>query len=344
MLKRCSKFSKKTISFLIALVSFSLLMIPNVFAANEIIGPSLVSVTPNAITVSLAFPKSGEKGNKCSIKKDSTEKWYDFDYSTNGKYTFRSLDQDTNYTIKTTYLLNNEEQTKELKVKTTKESDLVYKKINAKETEPTYKKITAKEAFDIMQKNSNYILLDVRSKEEYNTDRLSGAISIPADEINKRAESELNDKNALILVYCSMGGRSEAAAKELSQMGYTNVSNFGGLDNWPYGTVNKPSTNNIAPTNIINTGYRKITAVEAHAMMQENNNYILIDVRSKKEYDERRISGAISMPIGEIKDRAESELRDKNALIIIYCGGDSKSEDAAKMLSQMGYANVNTFG
>ena len=100
-----------------------------------------------------------------------------------------------------------------------------------------YRKISAEEAREIMESSENYILLDVRTEEEYREKRIGGAMLIPDYEITKRAETELPDKNALILVYCRSGKRSANAAMELVNMGYANVYDFGGILDWPYETA-----------------------------------------------------------------------------------------------------------
>jgi len=88
-----------------------------------------------------------------------------------------------------------------------------------------------------MEENADYILLDVRSMDEFRQQRIKGAKLIPVDELAARASKELPDKGAQILVYCQSGMRASNAAKILARMGYTNVFNFGGIMNWPYGTV-----------------------------------------------------------------------------------------------------------
>ncbi|MCL1874195.1 MAG: rhodanese-like domain-containing protein [Clostridiales bacterium] len=102
-----------------------------------------------------------------------------------------------------------------------------------------YHKITAKEAKEVMNRGEPYILLDVRTDEEYSDKRIEGAILIPDFEIGSRAGSELPDKDALILVYCRGGRRSANAANELVSLGYTNVYDIGGINDWPYDTVSK---------------------------------------------------------------------------------------------------------
>ena len=99
-----------------------------------------------------------------------------------------------------------------------------------------YQKIPQAEAKKIMDSGEKYILLDVRSEEEFKEKHIPKAIVIPHDEIKERAEQELSDKNALILVYCRSGSRSKKAIDVLLQMGYTNVKDFGGINDWPYET------------------------------------------------------------------------------------------------------------
>ncbi|MDD3921579.1 MAG: rhodanese-like domain-containing protein [Eubacteriales bacterium] len=97
--------------------------------------------------------------------------------------------------------------------------------------------ITAEEAKAIMDNETGYIILDVRTQEEFNTAHIPGAVLIPDDELEARAEMELPDKAQQLLLYCRTGRRSAAAAKLLISMGYTNVKDFGGITTWPYETV-----------------------------------------------------------------------------------------------------------
>ena len=97
--------------------------------------------------------------------------------------------------------------------------------------------ITPQRARQLMQENTGYVLLDVRTQSEYNMVRIDGAKLIPVDELASRAPAELPDKQQMILVYCQSGMRAGTAARVLSKLGYTNVFNFGGIMNWPYETV-----------------------------------------------------------------------------------------------------------
>jgi rhodanese-related sulfurtransferase len=103
--------------------------------------------------------------------------------------------------------------------------------------ENTYITITPQEAKTIMDSESNYIILDVRSLDEYNTGHIQNAIVIPHDEITEKAPNILNNKEQLILVYCRSGRRSKIAAESLVKLGYTNIKEFGGINDWPYEIV-----------------------------------------------------------------------------------------------------------
>ena len=97
-----------------------------------------------------------------------------------------------------------------------------------------YVNITAEEAKKIMDSQEGYIILDVRTQEEYDEGHIPGAIVISHEEIAEKAEGVLTDKNQLILVYCRSGRRSKIAAEALVELGYTNIKEFGGIIDWPY--------------------------------------------------------------------------------------------------------------
>ena len=100
-----------------------------------------------------------------------------------------------------------------------------------------YEQITPDEAKALMDSEDGYIILDVRTPEEFAAGHIAGAILIPDYEIGEKAESILTDKEQLILVYCRSGRRSKNAAHELATLGYTNIKEFGGINDWKYGTV-----------------------------------------------------------------------------------------------------------
>ena len=100
--------------------------------------------------------------------------------------------------------------------------------------EAVYVNITAEEAKRIMDSEEGYVILDVRTQEEYDQGHIPGAIVISHEEIAEKAEEVLTDKGQLILVYCRSGRRSKIAAEALVELGYINIKEFGGIIDWPY--------------------------------------------------------------------------------------------------------------
>lgn len=99
--------------------------------------------------------------------------------------------------------------------------------------ESSYQKITMDEAVAMMEELKDYILLDVRTVEEFAEKHIPGAICVPNEIIGGDEIPELPDKDQLILVYCRSGNRSKQASRKLDGLGYTNVVEFGGINDWP---------------------------------------------------------------------------------------------------------------
>ena len=107
------------------------------------------------------------------------------------------------------------------------------------EEKMTYTQITVNKAIEMMESESNYIILDVRTFEEYNERHIPGAICVPNESIGTEPIKELPQKDQLILVYCRSGRRSKEAAEKLAAMGYSNIYEFGGILDWTGETVSE---------------------------------------------------------------------------------------------------------
>ena len=95
-----------------------------------------------------------------------------------------------------------------------------------------YRTITMDEAVKMMSSERDYIILDVRTPEEYAEGHIPGAINVPNETIGTAEIPELPDKAQLILVYCRSGRRSKEASEKLVKLGYTNIVEFGGIIDW----------------------------------------------------------------------------------------------------------------
>ena len=107
----------------------------------------------------------------------------------------------------------------------------------AQSEESTYRQVNAEEADSMMEEESGYIILDVRTTEDYSEKHIPGAINIPNETIGTEDIPELPDKEQLILVYCRSGNRSKQASEKLVKLGYTNIVEFGGINDWTGETV-----------------------------------------------------------------------------------------------------------
>ena len=92
------------------------------------------------------------------------------------------------------------------------------------------------------------------------------------------------------------------------------------------------------------SGYRQITMDEAVAMMNEEKDYIILDVRTVAEFNENHIPGAINIPNETIATDEIPELPDKDQLILVYCRSGNRSKQASEKLVKLGYTNVVEFG
>lgn len=99
-----------------------------------------------------------------------------------------------------------------------------------------YRKITAEQAYEMMN-TQEVVIVDVRTQSEYDEGHIQNAVLIPNETIGSDSPTNLPDKNAIILVYCRSGRRSEEAARKLVNLGYVSVYDFGGINDWTYGTV-----------------------------------------------------------------------------------------------------------
>ena len=100
--------------------------------------------------------------------------------------------------------------------------------------ENTYQQITQEEAKDMMD-TQEVIVLDVREQDEFDSGHIPGAVLLPVGTIAEdTAAAVIDDPDTVVLVYCRSGNRSKTASQALADLGYTNVYEFGGINDWPY--------------------------------------------------------------------------------------------------------------
>lgn len=163
------------------------------------------------------------------------------------------------------------------------------------------------------------LVVDVRTPEEFQAGAYPDAINIPMDELMYRFEELGNNASHEIVVYCATGARSAYAQRMLMQIGYTNVSNGGGL------------TAMMA---------RQHSKSESHGT---SNEPLVVDVRTPEEFHGGAYPDAINIPLDELASRVH-ELGSKSREITLYCASGARSGYGQRMLQQMGFTQVSNGG
>ncbi len=91
--------------------------------------------------------------------------------------------------------------------------------------------VTGDEARKLI-KDDNAVLVDVRTKEEYDDRHIDGATLIPLDELESIVDEKLPDKEQAVIVYCRSGRRSGIASKILLEKGYKKIYDLGAIGSW----------------------------------------------------------------------------------------------------------------
>ncbi len=92
------------------------------------------------------------------------------------------------------------------------------------------------------------------------------------------------------------------------------------------------------------SSYQQVDAETAKELIDTEDDYVILDVRTQAEYDESHIPGAILIPHDTVTTAAEDALPDKGQLILVYCRSGNRSKQASQTLVDLGYTNVVEFG
>lgn len=98
-----------------------------------------------------------------------------------------------------------------------------------------YTQISAQQAKEVMDQQPDAVILDVREQGEYDAGHIPGAVLLPVGSIDGETAAEaIPTQDTTVLVYCRSGNRSKTASAALAQLGYAQVYEFGGIQDWPY--------------------------------------------------------------------------------------------------------------
>jgi NADPH-dependent 2,4-dienoyl-CoA reductase/sulfur reductase-like enzyme/rhodanese-related sulfurtransferase len=191
--------------------------------------------------------------------------------------------------------------------------------IESKSVGETENKTQEKTATTKANDTNSTLIVDVRTPEEFATGAYPGAINIPLDELGERMGELGNNASREIIVYCASGARSAYAQRVLSQVGYMNVKNGGGI--------------------AAMMARRNSSSQQANAASTP----LIVDVRTPEEFSSGAYPGAVNIPLDELQARI-GELGSKSRDITLYCASGARSAYAQRALVQMGFTNVKNGG
>jgi rhodanese-related sulfurtransferase len=200
------------------------------------------------------------------------------------------------------------------------------------------KVITTDQLKEMLDKKKKFLLIDARTKEEYQEAHIIGAISIPEKNFEDSVALLPVDKNQQLVLYCNgvKCGKSKKAAKKAEAMGYTNILIYGeGFPVWE----EKGLKITAGPDYAKKIETTKLAPADLKQLIESNgNDYVLVDVRDETEFKEGHISTAINIPVETFALR--SEILPKEKKIIVYCNTGGRSYNAYRKLMKLAYASI----
>ncbi|MBW1956202.1 MAG: sulfurtransferase [Deltaproteobacteria bacterium] len=177
----------------------------------------------------------------------------------------------------------------------------------------------------------NVMLIDARpTRSKYDKGHIPMAVNIPYTEFDKHVDKLPKDKTALLIFYCEgpQCKLSHKSARKAEALGYTNVKVFaGGFPRW----MEEPGH------------YAAVPGAFVKKHMDKKSDMVLIDSRPKRsKYDKGHIPGAVSIPDMDFEKMLDQLPRDKETLLVFYCGGFKcrLSHKSAQKAMALGYKNV----
>lgn len=213
----------------------------------------------------------------------------------------------------------------------------------------------------LLDSDTEFLLVDVRTPDEYSEGFIEGAINVPLNEVMSSL-SMFPNLDEQIVIYCGSGHRSALVMVGLNLLGYTNVSSMlTGVGGWK--TREYPLTQEVveytggtAPAfdpqvfaivsdflNNIPQGYYVVRPADLSVELVENAPF-LVDVRGAGEYANGYIEGAVNIPLVELVDRVSELPQEKDAAIVVYDNPTHRSSIAMTYLRMAGYTNVRVLG
>ncbi len=196
---------------------------------------------------------------------------------------------------------------------------------------------------DLINKDIPHVLIDIRQSDVAEKEHIPGAINIPIGDLEKSKDRFSIKKSAPIIIYSDRKEDSLKAFNIIRKWGFMNTSYLeGGMDEWKKTggmVVAKQLKKEIVYVPKPKPG--EITPEEFKKLMADpSRKKIIIDVREYEETQEGMLSGAINIPVNEIKERLKEIPKDRETIVVVHCGTGVRAEMAYNLLKEEGYDNV----
>ena len=197
--------------------------------------------------------------------------------------------------------------------------------------------ITPQQAFTLIQENQDnpdFVIIDVRTPEEFTEEHIEDAINLDYHSETFRDELSQLDKNKTYLIYCRSGVRSADALDIMAELDFREAYNMlDGINGWVEEGL---PTIQETPPQII----EDITPQEAFTLIQENQDnpdFVIIDVRTPEEFTEEHIEDAINLDFRSETFRDELNTLDRDKTYLIYCRSGGRSGNALDMMAELDF-------
>ena len=197
-----------------------------------------------------------------------------------------------------------------------------------KKIRPLYEDLTLLNPVQLEDINvSNVVILDTRDPEVFSAGHIKGSINVGLRGRYAEFAGSVLDPGSSIVVVADPGDEQEARMR-LARIGFDNVQGYVAD---PYDVIAK-ETMPVATSS-------RLTCVELHELIDDQEPLTIIDVRNPPEHETGTITGAISVPLKEIHNAAESF--PKGEPLIVYCASGYRSSIASSSFKRQGFKDVS---
>lgn len=174
------------------------------------------------------------------------------------------------------------------------------------------------------KEKEKYLVVDVRSAEEYKAGHVKFAINMPIDTFEKEYKKIDSFKDKDVVLYCNSGKKSGKAAEILVNNGFTKVYNAEGVKQYKYELVT----------------FASLMGADFEKDITDGKAKVVIDARDEADFKEKTFKGALNINPDTFEASKDKLPSDKNDTIYVFCYSGNKSAKVAEMLTKLGYKNV----